>query len=103
MSALVEVNVAELEELVATGETILADFYSNSCGPCKMLGIVLEGIANTTEDAKIVKVNFDNNKNDLDRFAVTMYPTMIIFKNGKEVKRLKGLQQKPLIMKALQE
>ncbi len=102
MSALLEVSAAELETMVATGKKILADFYSDSCGPCKMLTIVLEGIADSVDNVKIVKVNFDRNKDMLGKFAVTMYPTMIIFENGVEVKRLKGLQQKPLIMKALQ-
>lgn len=102
MSALEEISAAELETLVASGEKILADFYSNSCGPCKMLSIVLEDLAKTVKDVKIVKVNFDQNKDMLGKFAVTMYPTMVIFENGIEVKRLKGLQQKPLILKALQ-
>ena len=102
MSTLLEVSAVELETMVATGEKILADFYSDSCGPCKMLTIVLEGIAKSVDNVKIVKVNFDRNKDMLGKFAVTMYPTMIVFENGVEVKRLKGLQQKPLIMKALQ-
>lgn len=98
-----EINVSELEELVASGAKILADFYSNTCGPCKMLSFVLADVEKSAEGVEIVKVNFDANKADLDRFSVTMYPTMVIFKDGKEVNRLKGLQQKPLILKALEQ
>lgn len=103
MGALIELSGAELEELVASGERVFADFYSNTCGPCKMLSFVLEDVAKTVDDVKIVKVNFDKNKEFLEKFAVSMYPTMILFENGKEVKRLKGLQQKPLILKALEK
>ena len=101
MGTLTELNGLELEELVASGERVFADFYSNTCGPCKMLSFVLEDVAKTVDNVKIVKVNFDQNKEFLEKFAVSMYPTMILFEGGKEVKRLKGLQQKPLILNAL--
>lgn len=101
MGIIHEVNGAELEQLVATKTRLFADFYSNTCGPCKMLSFVLEDIAKSAEDIEIVKINFDENKDILKNYGVTMYPTMILFENGKEVKRLKGLQPKPLILKAL--
>lgn len=103
MASVIEMNGSELAELVASGERVFADFYSNTCGPCKMLSFVLADVAKSVEDTKIVKVNFDENKNILEKFSVTMYPTMILFEEGKEVKRLKGLQQKPLILKALEK
>ena len=94
-------NGAELAELVATGEKVLADFYSETCGPCKMLAFVLNDVAKSVEDVHIVKVNFNENKDFLAQFDVTMYPTLIVFQDGKEVNRMKGLQQKPVILNAL--
>ena len=101
MTTVKELNGAELAELVATGEKVLADFYSETCGPCKMLAFVLNDVAKSVEDVHIVKVNFNENKEFLGQFDVTMYPTLIVFQDGKEVNRMKGLQQKPVILNAL--
>ena len=101
MTTVKELNGAELAELVATGEKVLADFYSETCGPCKMLAFVLNDVAKSVEDVHIVKVNFNENKEFLAQFEVTMYPTLIVFQDGKEVNRMKGLQQKPVILNAL--
>ena len=51
----------------------------------------------------ILKVNFDENKDLTERYGVKGYPTLILFKDGEEVKRLTGLQQKPALVKAIEE
>lgn len=102
MGSLREINGDELEQLVSSGVKVFADFYSNTCGPCKMLSFVLADVAKSVEHVEMVKVNFDENKDALKKYNVSMYPTMVLFEDGKECKRLKGLQQKPLILKALE-
>lgn len=87
----------KLEEEV----NVLVDFYSDTCGPCKMLSFVLDDIAKDIDDVALLKINFDNHKDAVIKHKVTMYPTLIVFKNGKEISRLKGLQPKPLILKAI--
>ena len=101
MNTVLELNGVEFEQLVSHGEKVFADFYSNTCGPCKMLSFVLNDVAKEIEDVKIVKVNFDSNQEIVEKFGVSAYPTMILFENGKEVKRMKGLQQKTAIIKAV--
>lgn len=98
-----EVMAPEFEESYNKG-VVLADFFSATCGPCKMLSFVLNDVEKTLGDkVTILKVNFDQNKELTEKFEVKGYPTIIIFKDGEEVKRLSGLQQKPALIKALEE
>lgn len=98
-----EVMSAEFDSLANTG-VVLVDFFSTTCGPCKMLSFVLNDVEKTLGDqVKILKVNFDENKDLTAKYEVKGYPTIIILKDGVEVKRLQGLQQKPALIKALQE
>jgi len=95
-----EINGVELNQLVGQGK-VLVDFYSKTCGPCKMLGFVLNEVAKEVDDIEIVKLDFDLNKEIIEKYDVAGYPTMILFANGQEVERMKGLQQKPAILKML--
>ncbi len=98
-----EVMAPEFEESYNKG-VVLADFFSATCGPCKMLSFVLNDVEKALGDkVTILKVNFDQNKELTEKFEVKGYPTIIIFKDGEEVKRLSGLQQKPALIKALEE
>ena len=98
-----EVMSAEFDSLANTG-VVLVDFFSTTCGPCKMLSFVLNDVEKTLGDqVKILKVNFDENKDLTAKYEVKGYPTIIILKDGVEVKRMQGLQQKPALIKALQE
>ena len=75
----------KLEELIKDG-THLVDFYADWCGPCKMLGSVLEKM----DDVSIIKVNVDEHAELARQFGVMSIPTIIIFKNGVEVKKQIG-------------
>ena len=98
-----EVVSAEFEGLANEG-VVLVDFFSATCGPCKMLSFVLNDVEKTLGDqVKILKVNFDENKDLTAKYEVKGYPTIIILKDGVEVKRLTGLQQKPALIKAVEE
>lgn len=95
-----EINGAELEETIARGK-VLVKFYSKNCGPCKMLAFVLKDIAKDVEDMEIVTVDFDTNKETVEQYQVAGYPTMIYFEDGQEIERMKGLQQKPVILRMI--
>lgn len=98
-----EIVSAEFEELAMEG-AVLVDFFSTTCGPCKMLSFVLGDVEKTMGDKiKILKVDFDKNKDLTAKYEVKGYPTLILLKDGAEVKRMTGLQQKPAIVKALEE
>lgn len=98
-----EVEKAEFEQLVNQGR-VLVDFFSSTCGPCKMLSFVLNDVDKTCGDkVSILKVDFDKNQNLVEQYGVTGYPTLILLQDGVELKRVSGLQQKPLIIKMIEE
>ena len=97
-----EVNSEEFKELAGKG-LVLADFFSTTCGPCKMLGFVLKDVEKEFDDLTILKVDFDQNKDLTAEYGVTGYPTLVLLKEGEEVGRLQGLQQKPVIIKLVEE
>ena len=68
-------------------ERVLVDFYANWCGPCKMLGPELEKIS---DEIKILKVNVDDNQDLAREYGVMSIPCIILFDNGKEIKRTIG-------------
>lgn len=95
-----EINGTELATLTTQGK-VLVDFYSKTCGPCKMLAFVLKDIAKGLDDTEILLIDFDQNKEAVENHAVEGYPTMIFYKDGKEVERMRGLQQKPVILQMI--
>ncbi len=98
-----EVNSEEFKELAGKG-LVLADFFSTTCGPCKMLSFVLKDVEKEFgDDLTILKVDFDQNKDLTAEYGVTGYPTLVLLKDGAEVGRLQGLQQKPVIIKLVKD
>ena len=71
-------------------EKVLVDFYADWCGPCKMMGEVLE----TMDGIDNLKINTDEHEDLAMRFGVMSIPTLILFKNGKEVKKQVGMLSK---------
>ncbi len=90
-------NEKDFKELIGK-EKVLVDFYANWCGPCKMLGPVLE---KTESDIKVIKVDTDE-FDDLSReYGVMSIPTIVLIEKGKEVKRNIGFIDKNNLEKFL--
>jgi thioredoxin 2 len=81
---------------------ILVDCWAPWCGPCRVVGPILDQLsAESGGKYKIAKLNVDENPRTSAQFGIQSIPTMIIFKNGKEVDRLVGAQPKPAIASRL--
>jgi len=76
----------------------LVDFYADWCGPCRMLTPILEEVGKEIEGkATIAKIDIDKAQSIASSFQVTSIPTLVLFKDGKEVGRLVGLRDKETI------
>lgn len=91
------VSEADFQAEVLDGALpVLVEFYSDSCIPCKQLSPILGGLEDDYEDQiKIVKVNVNFDANLAAKYEVAASPTILIFKNGKEVRRVRGLVKRP--------
>ena len=76
--------------------TVLIDFFADWCTPCKMLGRVIEDVAENS-DVKICKINIDSEKDLVKRFGIMSIPTLIVMKNGTVVNRSIGVTGKKAI------
>ncbi len=96
----VDINSFETE-VINAGVPVLADFYADWCGPCKMLRPTLDAIAEERTDVKVVAVNIDENPDLADEFDISSIPCVILFKNGAEADRSIGLKPKEMIEEML--
>ena len=83
------------QEVEKSSRLVLVDFWAEWCGPCKMLGPIIDEIADENEgDAVIAKLNVDEERNLARKFRVMSIPSILFFKDGKEVDRMVGVQSK---------
>ena len=103
MSALADVSQTNFEnEVLQSSQPVLVDFWAPWCGPCKMLGPVVEKVAAAnTGKAKFVKLNTDDNPSLAGQYQVSGIPCLILFKNGQAVDRIVGYQSEQAITSML--
>lgn len=77
-------------EVIESDKPVLVDFWAPWCGPCRVVGPVLEEIAAERDDLRIVKLNVDDNQQTAAQFGVMSIPTMIVFKAGQPAKQIVG-------------
>lgn len=91
---LVKLDDSNFEETVKKGVT-LVDFYADWCGPCRMIAPIMEELSvDFKGKAKIGKLDIEQAQETTSNFQVTSIPTIILFKDGKEINRIVGLRGK---------
>ena len=89
------------EEVLEAKVPVLVDFWAAWCGPCQMVGPIIEEIGNEVTDQKICKVDVDENPELAREYRVMSIPTLAVFKNGEMVKREVGAKYKGEILEML--
>lgn len=94
--ALLHLEEEKLEDVVKSG-VVIVDFFATWCGPCKMMGPVLENVASNRDSIKIAKVDVDKFESLARTYGVMSIPTLILFKNGQAVATKVGFTAEPLL------
>lgn len=89
------------KEVIDSKGLILVDFFATWCGPCQMLGPVLERIGNSRAEFDIAKVDIDQAQNLALKYEVEVVPTMVIFKDGKVVDKIEGFMSESEIVEEM--
>nr|P10472.5 RecName: Full=Thioredoxin; Short=Trx [Chlorobaculum thiosulfatiphilum] len=91
-------------EILDSDKAVLVDFWASWCGPCMMLGPVIEQLADDYEGKAIIaKLNVDENPNIAGQYGIRSIPTMLIIKGGKVVDQMVGALPKNMIAKKIDE
>jgi thioredoxin 1 len=101
----VELTDANFDEVIHTaGMPVLVDFWAPWCGPCRMMGPIIEEFANDySGKAKICKLNTDDARDSAMEFGISAIPTIILFKDGQVQKKWVGLTSKKDLAAAIDE
>ena len=98
-------TTATFDEVIGSADTpVVVDLWAEWCGPCKMIAPILEEIAvEHSETIQVAKLNVDENPVIAMRYQVMSIPTLIVFKDGQEAKRLIGAKGKGQLLQELDE
>ena len=97
--AVLKVNSDNFEkEVLQANQTVLVDFFANWCGPCKMLSLIVDEVAEEVSNVKVCKVNIDEARDLASKYDIMSIPTLLVFKNGNVVNTSLGLVSKQNIL-----
>lgn len=91
------------QEVLEAQVPVLVDFWATWCGPCQMMGPVVEELAQENPDVKVCKVNVDEEMELAREYRVMSIPTFLVFKNGEVTGRTLGVQQKEELLELLKK
>jgi thioredoxin 1 len=105
MAKAIEITEANYQkEVMESTQPVLIDFWAEWCGPCRMVGPVVEELAGEyAGKAKVGKIDVDNNQNLAQQFGVSSIPTLVVVKGGKVVNGRVGVGSKADLAKMLDE
>ena len=102
MMSIINISTSNFQdEVLRSDRPVLLDFWAPWCGPCRMVGPILEEIARERADIKVGKVNVDEQPELASQFSVMSIPTLVVMKDGKVVNQTVGARPKGQILALL--
>ena len=102
MGKAIEITDANFNDIINSDKPVLVDFWAEWCGPCKMIGPVVEELAGDYEGKAVVgKVDVDSNPEVSAKFGIRSIPTLLVFKNGQVVDKQVGAVSKNVLSQKL--
>jgi thioredoxin 1 len=97
-----QITDESFKELITGSKPVMVDFWAEWCGPCRMIGPIIEELADEYEDSAIVgKINVDENSEISEEYGIRNIPTILFFKNGVLVDKYVGVASKNLLEEKL--
>lgn len=102
MGKTIELTDATFDQVINSGKPVLVDFWAEWCGPCKMIGPVVEELAGDYDGKAVVaKLNVDENPQTAAKFGIRSIPTLLVFKGGQIVDKQVGAVPKSVLNQKL--
>lgn len=100
--SVIDLNKANFQsEVINSEKPVLVDFWAAWCGPCRMVGPIVDEIAEERDDIVVGKVNVDEEPELANEYGIMSIPTLLVFKNGEVVKQSMGAKPKAAILELL--
>ena len=99
--SVMKVNKSNFDQVKSSEKPVLLDFYADWCGPCRMVGPIVEQIANENPQYVVGKINVDEEPELANAFGIVSIPTLVVLKNGAVAKQVSGAMPKDAILDLL--